>query len=198
MDFVIVLAVLFSVTIFIASIIKLKGVKLEAKSIARIGIVSAITIVLYMIKLVPFPQGGGCSLLSILPIMILSILFGMEEGILCAIVVASIKIIIQPPYYPLQLPLDYYGAMMAVAFTPLFGVDTKSKIIKGAIVASLVSTFFSVFSGTIFFGQFAPEGMNPFIYSLMYNFLGYGVEASLSIVALSLLPLNKLKKALVK
>lgn len=198
MDFVIILAVLFSVTIFIASIIKLKGVKLEAKSIARIGIVSAITIVLYMIKLVPFPQGGGCSLLSILPIMILSILFGMEEGILCAIVVASIKIIIQPPYYPLQLPLDYYGAMMAVAFTPLFGVDTKSKIIKGAIVASLVSTFFSVFSGTIFFGQFAPEGMNPFIYSLMYNFLGYGVEVSLSIVALSLLPLNKLKKALVK
>jgi thiamine transporter len=98
MNFVIVLAVLFSVTIFIASMIKLKGVKLEAKSIARIGIVSAITIVLYMIKLVPFPQGGGCSLLSILPIMLLSILFGMEEGILCAIVVASIKIIIQPPY----------------------------------------------------------------------------------------------------
>ncbi|QZY55936.1 energy-coupled thiamine transporter ThiT [Crassaminicella profunda] len=198
MNFVIVLAVLFSVTIFIASMIKLKGVKLEAKSIARIGIVSAITIVLYMIKLVPFPQGGGCSLLSILPIMLLSILFGMEEGILCAIVVASIKIIIQPPYYPLQLPLDYYGAMMAVAFTPLFGVDTKSKIMKGAIVASLVSTFFSVFSGAIFFGQFAPEGMNPFLYSMMYNFLGYGVEASLSIVVLSLLPLNKLKKALVK
>jgi thiamine transporter len=87
---------------------------------------------------------------------------------------------------------------MAVAFTPLFGVDTKSKIMKGAIVGALVSTFFSVFSGAIFFGQFAPEGMNPFLYSIMYNFLGYGVEASLSIVVLSLLPLNKLKKALVK
>ncbi|WP_373899784.1 energy-coupled thiamine transporter ThiT [Haloimpatiens sp. FM7315] len=191
-----VLAIIFTVIVFVFSIIKLKGFKLSVKSIVRIGLVAAITMVLYMIKLVPFPQGGGCSLLSILPIMMLSVMFGMEEGIICAVIVALIKIVIQPPYYPLQIPLDYFGSMIAVAFVPLFGVENKFKIILGAVFASIISILFSVFSGVIFFGQFAPKGTNVWVYSIGYNVLGYGVEALLSIVVLSILPLIHIKEAI--
>lgn len=198
MNLAIVLAVILTGITLVLSVIKLKGFKFDVKVLVRIGLVSAITIVLYMIKLVPFPQGGGCSLLSILPIMILSVFFGIEEGLICGIIVAILKIIIQPPYYPLQIPLDYFGAMMAVAFTPILGVNKKSKLFTGALLASMVSMFFSILSGVIFFGEFAPKGTDVWTYSVVYNFLGYGIEALLSVFVLMILPLENLKKTIVK
>ncbi|WP_459195573.1 energy-coupled thiamine transporter ThiT [Wukongibacter baidiensis] len=154
--------------------------------------------VLYTIKLVPFPQGGGCSLLSILPIMLLSVLYGKKEALLSAIVVALLKIVVQPPYFVMQLPLDYFGAMMAVAYTPMFGTENKAKLALGASLAVMLSTFFSILSGTIFFGQFAPEGMNPWLYATIYNVTGYGVEASLSVLVLMLLSTNNFSRLRVK
>lgn len=196
MNIAIILAIILTVGLFILTVKKLKGFKFNAPSLARIGLISAITIVLYLIKVVPFPQGGGFSLLSILPIMILSIVFGIEEGLLCALIVGALKLVIQPPFFPLQIPLDYFGGMMAIAFTPIFGSNNKLKLISGAVLAGIVSIIFSILSGGIFFGQFAPEGMNPWIYSIGYNLLGYGVEVLLSVVALSVIPLNSLKQIL--
>lgn len=193
MNLAVILSVILSLGILVATIKTLKEIKFDVRTISRIGVVAAITIVLYMIKIVPFPQGGGCSLLSILPIMILAVIFDTREALVCAIIVAFIKIVIQPPYYPMQIPLDYLGAMISVAFTPMFGTDKKSNLVTGALVASLLSISFSVLSGIIFFGEFAPKGTPVWIYSIVYNFLGYGVEALLSVIALSLLPLKHLK-----
>ena len=162
----IILAVILTLGIFIVCIKRLKGFKSNTRSIAMIGIVAAISILLSMIKLVPFPQGGGITLLSVLPVMILSTLVGIEEGILCAIIVASLQAIIEPPFFPLQLPLDYFGSMVAIAFTPMFGTKKKTKLILGALLAGLLSTTFSVLSGVLFFGQFAPKGMNLWLYSI--------------------------------
>lgn len=196
MSIEIILAVILTIGIFIISVKTLSGFKFNAKSMAIIAIMAAITLLLNMIKLVPFPQGGGFSLLSILPIMILSIIFGVREGLLCSIVVAFLLAIFKPPIFPLQLPLDYFGSMMAIAFTPMFGTKKKISLTLGATVAGLLSIMFSVLSGVIFFGQFAPEGMNVWKYSIGYNFLGYGIEVLLSIVVLNLLPMKNLKKIL--
>ncbi|OLS02756.1 energy-coupled thiamine transporter ThiT [Tissierella creatinophila] len=192
----IILAIVLTLALFTISIIKLKDFKFTSKSLTRIAIMAAITILLYMIKLVPFPQGGGFSLLSVLPIMILSIVFGIPEGLLCAIIVASLQAILKPPLFPLQLPLDYFGVMMTIAFTPIFGTNKKTSIILGATLAGLLSTWFSVLSGVIFFSQFAPEGMNVWKYSIGYNFFGYGVEVLLSIIVLNVLPMKNLKQIL--
>ncbi len=187
MSMAVIIAVFLCVGLFGVSLFTLKGFSWSVKSMTRIGVVSGVTIVLYMIKLVPFPQGGGCSLLSILPIMLLAVLYGKQEALFSAIVVALLKVVLAPPYFIMQLPLDYFGAMMAVAYVPMFGTDKKSKLLAGAITAAALSTFFSILSGTIFFGQYAPEGMNPWLYATVYNVLGYGVEASLSIVVLLLI-----------
>lgn len=174
---------------------KLWGVDLDTRRMARVGVVSALTVMLYMIKLVPFPQGGGCSLLSVLPIMVLTIVAGVEEGLLCGIVVAFVKLIIAPPIFLMQVPLDYFGAMMALALTGIYGSKTKAKIFAGAMTASAVSICFSVMSGIIFFGQYAPEGMHTWVYSLIYNMTGYGVEAVLGSIVLVMLPLAAFRKA---
>lgn len=192
----IILAIVLTLVLSTISIVKLKKFRFTSKSLARIAIISAITILLYMIKLVPFPQGGGFSLLSILPIMILSSLFGIEEGIISAIVVAILKAIIQPPFHPFQLPLDYFGGMIAIAFTPIFGTNNRVKLNLGALLSGLLSIAFSVLSGVIFFGQFAPDGMNVWTYSIGYNFLGYGIEVLLSIVVFNILKIKRLKQTL--
>ncbi len=192
----IILAVILTLGVLFSSIKVLRGYKFNPKSMTVIGIMAAITILLNLVKLVPFPQGGGFSLLSVLPIMILSIIYGMEEALLCAIIVAALQAILKPPFFPLQLPLDYFGSMMALAFTPMFGVVKKFNLTLGATLAGLLSIWFSVLSGVVFFGEFAPEGMNIWKYSIGYNFLGYGVEVLLSIIVLNLLPLNSFKKIL--
>lgn len=173
----------------------LKGEKIGVDRITRVGMFAAMTIVLYMIKLVPFPQGGGCSLLSVLPIMILAVIAGKSEAMLCGIIVAVLKLIISPPYFLLQIPLDYFGAMMALSLTTMFGIDSKIKLFAGALFASGLSMFFSILSGVIFFGQYAPDGMNTWWYAIVYNGTGYGVEVGLSCMVLVLLPLGTIKKA---
>lgn len=187
MSMAVLIAIVICVGLFGLSLWTLKGYQWSIQALTRIGVISGVTIVLYLIKLVPFPQGGGCSLLSILPIMMLAVLYGKQEALLSAIVVALLKVVIAPPYFVMQLPLDYFGAMMAIAYTPMFGTNSKIKLLAGATTAALVSTFFSILSGTIFFGQYAPEGMNPWLYASVYNFLGYGVEAGLSIIVLLLI-----------
>lgn len=177
------------------SVFSLKGEKFSINRLSRIGMFSALTIILYMIKLVPFPQGGGCSLLSVLPIMILAVIVGKSEAMFCGIVVAFLKLIISPPYFLMQIPLDYFGAMMALSLTPIFGVHSKKKLLTGALLASGLSLFFSILSGVIFFGQYAPEGMNTWWYSIAYNGTGYGVEVVLSCMVLLMLPLETIKKA---
>lgn len=189
-----ILAGVLFVAIVIFAITKLKGVVLSVDKITRIGVFAGATIVLYMIKLVPFPQGGGCSLLSILPIMVLSVVFGEEEGLICAIIVAALKLIVAKPYFLMQIPLDYFGAMMALPIVGLFKGGSLKKLFLGGMTAVSVSCFFSVLSGVIFFGKYAPEGMNEFIYSLVYNVTGYGVEAVISVVILIVLPLDMFKR----
>jgi thiamine transporter len=181
------LAVLFCLVIFVFAGWKVRGMKFDSKRLARIGLVTALSLVLYMIKIVPFPQGGGCTLMSILPIMYLSVAYGMEEGLICALVVGLTKIVIAPPYFPLQIPLDYIAGMLAIALTPIFGTDSKGKLIAGGIFANLLSAWYSILSGVIFFGQFAPEGMNVWLYSAIYNLSGFGVEVAMSLVALVLI-----------
>lgn len=52
----VILSVILTLGIFGMSIKKLKAFKVDAKGLTKIGIMAAITIILYMIKLVPFPQ----------------------------------------------------------------------------------------------------------------------------------------------
>lgn len=197
MQFDVVAAIVWAVALGVFSLYKLKGFTFNTRKMTRIGLVAAITMVLYMIK-IPFPQGGGCSLLSVVPIIILSYLFGIEEALVAAIVVGFLKIIAAPPMFIAQLPLDYFGGMMALAVGPVFGQTHKAQRIVGASIACLLSLSFSMFSGAILFGHFAPDGVTPWIHSITYNLSSYGVELLGSIILLTVLPWEQLKGVLTK
>ena len=47
----------------------------------------------------------------------------------------------------------------------------------GVVVAGIVRVFFHVLSGVVYFADYAPEGMDPLVYSLGYNLTSVGVDA---------------------
>ena len=57
---------------------------------------------------------------------------------------------------------------------------------------------FNVVSGVLFFSEFAPEGCNVWIYSLVYNFSSIGIEVLLTSIVMSCMPLNRIIKSLNK
>ena len=87
---------------------------------------------------------------------------------------------------------------MAFGLAGILGNDTRLKINIGSFIAVVLSVFISIISGVVFFGQYAPSGMNVWIYSCAYNISSVGVEGILSIIVMNFLPLVKLKRLAIK
>ncbi|NLY70379.1 MAG: energy-coupled thiamine transporter ThiT, partial [Clostridiales bacterium] len=59
-------------------------------------------------------------------------------------------------------------------------------------LVGIFARFICVFlSGLIFFGEYAPEGFNPFSWSLYYNIIYIGSEGILTFIILVLPPIRK-------
>lgn len=96
--------------------------------------------------------------------------------------------------HPAQVLLDYILPCMALGLSGILGTDSKGKVLMGCIIAVVLNVVCHTLAGYIFFAQYAPENMNPLIYSLVYNVTGSGVEGLLSAIVLTILPVTHLKK----
>ena len=186
-----------SIVFFLYYLKGLKNTKFNAKIIVTIGMFSAISYILSMIEFIKYPQGGGISLFSMLPTMLLSVLCGNTIGITGGLVYGLLKLL-NDAYiiHPAQFLLDYILPTMLLGVAGTFGKENKLKVILGCLFALVLSVSMNVISGCVFFGDYAPEGMNVFIYSFLYNVSSLGVEGLLSTIIIAVLPLNRFDKAL--
>ncbi|MFL1468222.1 energy-coupled thiamine transporter ThiT [Paraclostridium bifermentans] len=171
--------------------------KFSTKEIVMIAMFSAISFILYMIQFIRYPQGGGITLFSMLPTMLLAILYGKEAGLTGGLIFGLLKLL-NGAYvvHPAQFLLDYILSNMALGLAGEFGRDKKSDMFKGCLFASSLSVLISIISGVVYFGQYAPEGMNIVLYSCIYNISSAGVEGLLSSIILVLLPIKRFQKVL--
>ena len=97
------------------------------------------------------------------------------------------------PYvlYPMQLIVDYILAFGALGLSGLFS-NAKFGFLKGYITAVLGRYVFAVISGWIFFGAYAWEGWDPLPYSLAYNAIYIFAEAAVTLLILSVKPVQNL------
>ncbi|MDZ5254734.1 energy-coupled thiamine transporter ThiT [Clostridium sp. LIBA-8841] len=176
-------------------ILDLRKHKITTKEIVMIGLNVAISYVLYIIPLVRYPQGGGITFFSMLPIMLLSLVYGRTVGVTGGLIFGLLKTLNGAfIVHPVQFFLDYILANMALGLAGTFGIDKKYKIFLGSFMAGALSTFISVVSGVVFFGQYAPPGMNLWIYSIIYNVSSAGVESFLTTIVLTLMPIQLLAR----
>ncbi|MGL5757040.1 MAG: energy-coupled thiamine transporter ThiT [Paraclostridium sp.] len=171
--------------------------KFETKEIVMIAMFSSISFILYMIQFIKYPQGGGITLFSMLPTMLLSILYGRCAGVTGGLVFGLLKLL-NGVYvvHPAQFILDYLLSTMALGLAGEFGSEKKSDIVKGCLLATSLSVLVCIISGVVYFGQYAPEGMNIVVYSCLYNISSAGVEGLFSTIILVLLPITRFKKVL--
>lgn len=170
----------------------LRKQKFTVKMMITVALFSAISYVLYMIQFIKYPQGGGISLFSMLPVMLLSIFYGNSVGLTGGLIFGFLKLLNGAMViHPAQFLLDYILSTMALGLAGSFGNDKKIKIILGSLLAVALSVSISVISGAVYFGQYAPEGMNVWVYSFVYNFTSAGVEGVLTTILIAIMPIKR-------
>lgn len=176
-------------------VVSMRNYKFTTKEMVSIAMFSGISYMLSLIPIIQYPQGGGINMFSMLPLLLVSLLYSRQAGLTAGLITGVISMLIGGYImHPAQVILDYILPYMALGLSDILGKDDKKKIIFGCLVAVLLNVLSHFLSGYIFFGQFAPEGMGPALYSFLYNFSGHGVEGILCIVILSVLPFNRLKQ----
>ena len=149
--------------------------------------------VLSYFKLFSLPLGGTITLLSMLPIFAYAAYFGPLYGFTAAFAFSLLQVV-QGAYivHPVQFILDYF-----VAFTLLGTASFFPKNLPvGSAVAGFLRMIASTISGAVFFQDVGFEYgfANPWVYSLIYNFLTIGVDTILCVVVASLPPVQRLFK----
>jgi len=140
----------------------------ETKILAEGTVIIALTVILKDIlpPVYRFPQGGSVSLAGMVPLLWFSLRRGLRSGLEAGTVYGLVNMALGGYIVdPIQALLDYpiaFGALgLAGIFRkyPIFGVAVG---ICGRFLAHFVS-------GLVFFAIYAPKGMNPAIYSAIYN-----------------------------
>lgn len=176
--------------LLLLAIIKFKKIKLDAQIMSRIGIALALATILNMIKIYSLPNGGGSiSLGSMIPILLIAFMYGPQIGLLTGFLFGIISLIINPYIiHPIQVLFDYPLPFMAIGFAGYF----RKNIFLGTSIGMILRFICHFISGYVFFGQFAPEGWSPAIYSLAVNGIAVGGELIICLIIITFLPINRI------
>lgn len=192
---------LISLLILLFGFFKIRKVALTTQIISRIGLAVALATILNMIKLFQLPMGGSVTLASMVPLILIALIYGPEIGFLTGFVFGIVDAILGGYIvHPMQLLLDYPLAYMMIGLAGYFkNKITPRNIIIASILAFLGRFICHYLSGIIFFGSYAIEkGKSPYIYSLTYNGSFLSIDALICIFILSLLPMKRLISMLKK
>lgn len=181
---------LIAVIIFILFWAKVKNVKFTTQLVTQIGIALALATILKIFRIYYLPQGGSVTLGSMVPILLMALLYGPEVGFITGFLYGIITLILDPYIlHPIQVIFDYPLPFMALGIAGYF----RNRKIAGTFLAIFGRFICHFISGVIFFGSFAPKGMSPAIYSLTLNGIFIAVEGAICIAIMIVLPVKHLE-----
>lgn len=142
-----------------------------------IGLSIALSLIPLGIKL---PLGGSLTPLSMLPICLLSVMYGLTWGLGSAFVYAVVQLLIDlpaamgwgmtPGVWVGMILFDYLIAFTVIGLAGVFRQKKEVGALLGTCLALFLRFVSHVISGTFFFDIWMPEGWNnAFCYSICYN-----------------------------
>ena len=154
--------------------------KANVKKIAVSAMLIALGTVLSLIKIWTNPWGGSVTLLSMVPIVLISVMFGVPWGLFSSFVYAMIQIAVDiagmmawgmdARMWIGAMVFDYTLAYTAIGLAGVFRKKGVVGICGGTVVALCVRFLSHFISGYIFFDIWMPETFsNPAVYSVVYN-----------------------------
>jgi thiamine transporter len=144
-----------------------------------------------------FPAGGTITV-GMLPLVYYAYRHGALRGVGAGVVFSALQMLMgwyAPPAgtwwaVVLCVLLDYVVAFSILGIAPLFARPFgRHRLVGygvGAFAVCVLRYFSSVLSGGILWGTYAPEGMNPWVYSLGYN-AGYMIPNAILTAAAAVL-----------
>ena len=148
----------------------------ETRSVTYGAICLALSFGLSFIRLFKLPQGGSITLVSLLPIMLYSQMFGVRKGVFVGFIYGILQAI-QDPWiiHPAQFLLDYPIAFACIGLSAIFtrgGLrDAKgvARFATGSVFAVILRYFSHVISGIFAFSMYAGEGYGAVAWGFLYN-----------------------------
>ena len=160
----------------------------RTKMLVYAALCVALSFLLSYIKLFTLPQGGSITLASMLPLAFFANRFGLKKGLLVAAVAGVLQFVQEPFVIHWASPLfDYVFSFAALGLAGLFPRSLATGVLVGAVGRILIT----VIGGALFWAMYAPEGMNPWIYSIVYNSLALIPDLIICVVIALLPPVNK-------
>ena len=151
----------------------------------------ALAFVTSFISLLRMPMGGYVSLFSMFFITLIGYWYGIRTALIAGFAYGLLQFVVDP--YILSIPqvlCDYVLAFGALGLSGLFH-DSPHGMGKGYLVGVFGRFIFAFLSGVIFFGDYAPEGMNPAIYSFVYNGTYIFTEAGITFIIIMIPAVTK-------
>ncbi len=159
----------------------------------------ALAYVLSLIKIWEMPNGGSITAGSMLPILIYAYRWGGKQGVFAGVVYGLIQFLLGPKwsFHPISILGDYLVAFGALGLVGFFTKkeDTLLKASLGIAAGVFFRWVAHVISGAIVFASYAPEGQNPWVYSMIYNASFLIPELAITVVLFALLykPLKRIQ-----
>lgn len=144
------------------------------------AIMVALATALSLVRVYKLPLGGSITLLSMLPICLFSIRWGIGWGLGAGFVYALLQLfldlaeVLSWGLTPLSLvgcfAFDYLIAFTVIGLAGIFRKSGKVGMLSGVVLALFLRFVCHIISGTFIFDIWLPEDWsNPFLYSLAYN-----------------------------
>ncbi|MDO5411217.1 MAG: energy-coupled thiamine transporter ThiT [Lachnospiraceae bacterium] len=190
-------AALILLLIVLPNIGRQKHRPMKTKQLVFCSAAMALAVIASFIKFASLPFGGSITMFSMLFICLIGYFYGPRVGLITGVAYGILQLITGPYIYaPLQVILDYPAAFAALGLSGFF-YKAKHGLVIGYITGCIGRYICHVISGYIFFASYAPESMNPMLYTLGYN-ATYIVPELIATVVILMLPPVRRAIALVK
>ena len=164
----------------------------------------ALAFALSFAKIFEMPMGGSVTIASMLPIMLVSIKYGIGTGLSTAFLYSATQLVQAwmsgnvfpycetPATLAVCILFDYVipFTVLGLACLPKklkLTKNTEINIYIGIVAVVLLRFICHFVTGVVIWGQWAPDGMGKYLYSFLYNGGYLGADFLICIVCASLM-----------
>ena len=157
----------------------------------------AISFVLSYFKLFSMPNGGSITLASMLPLMVYSNRYGAKYGVMAGVVYGFLQYIQKPEMtHWIQMLVDYPIAFGVIGLGGL--VKGERNLVFSVLIGGTLRFLCHLFTGAVFFGEYAAAGQSAFMCSLLYNAPYMFADIAVCVIIAMLPPFRKAIRSALK
>lgn len=186
----------------------------KVRTLVECATMIALAFALSCIKIFQMPLGGSVTLISMLPIMLISIKYGSLIGLGTGFIYSLLQlaqafyendVFIYCETVDVWLICLFFDYLLPFTMLGIAGIIKDLGVIKnkeissylGFVIAVLIRFACHFATGVVIWGQWAPEGMGKFFYSLAYNGSFLGIDLLLCLVVAAIMLRHRKIKELV-